>query len=137
LGELLRQAPAASRLEVTDRDYSLQELFIKGYRIGFRMRMEAAKWRMAWPLAGDDYDHTSMVNESRLLHGDVMKTVEMTSRTPTNYAVRFAMSPTMAKTTFAGGVEQRETIHKGMVHLARKAGHIGAEREAILASARY
>lgn len=83
---------------------------------------------MKWPRVGDEFDTAFMINESRLLHGDPINTLQRITQAPGNYAVRFALSPTIIKSVFVSGVEKREVVHKGMVHLARKANYIGAER---------
>jgi hypothetical protein len=92
------------------------------------MRMEAAKWAMSWPAAGDEFEVNYMINESRFLHDDPIKTLHRITQAPANYAVRFAMSPTISKSVFASGVENKEIVHKGMVHLICRANYIGAER---------
>lgn len=132
LGHLLREAPTKTSVDADDRDHALLDplldLYIKGYRIGFRMRMESAKWSMSWPSAGEDFDGSLMISESRMLHGDPIKTLHRITQAPANYAVRFAMSPTISKTVFGSGVEDKEIVHKGMVHLICRANYIGAER---------
>lgn len=115
-------------MDAVDRDHNLQELYIKGLRIGFRMRMNAEKWTMKWPAVGEDYNYNEMVNESRLLHGTPIKTLERLTQAPNNYSVRFAMSPTIIKSDFSTGVERKEHVHKALVHLVRKHDYIGAER---------
>ncbi|KAF2874208.1 hypothetical protein BDV95DRAFT_326646 [Massariosphaeria phaeospora] len=111
-----------------DRDHGLQELYVKGYRIGFRMRMAAAKWKMSWPAAGADFNEQQMVNESRKLCGSPIETHQAVSRYPMNYSVRFAMSPTIIKSEFVHGVEEMETVHSALVHIVKKSSHISAER---------
>jgi hypothetical protein len=99
--------------------------------------MEASKWSMSWPGVGDGFDAGLMVNESRMLHGDAMKTLQRITLAPGNYAVRFALSPTITKSVYASGVEEKEIVHKGMVHLVRKANFIGAERGFFTTGARH
>jgi hypothetical protein len=111
-----------------DRHHELLELCVKGFRIGFRMRMEAAKWRMVWPEAGTDFDIEWMVNQSRYLHGSISNTLARISQSPSSYTVRFAMSPLIVKADYCKGTEQVKVSHKAMVHLTKKSNTIGAER---------
>lgn len=109
-----------SSSDIKTRNHALRELFIKGYRIGFRLRDEAVKWRMAWPAVGIDFNPGLLINESRYLHGPVQKTMEKVSRSPNNYHVLFAMSPTITRFDYSTGVEKKEVIHKAMTHIAHK-----------------
>jgi len=101
------------------------------------MRMEEAKWVMNWPCIGSDFTTDFMINESRFLHGDSTTTMRRVAMAPGNYAVRFALSPTITKSVFVNGVETKTIIHKGMVHLVRKANYIGAERGYLAAGPRH
>lgn len=127
LGKLLRPA-----LDCTDRSRSLQELFVKGYRVGFRMRMEKSMWMLDWPTAGLDFDMDSMVNEARLLHGTVSRTFELVAQAPSTYGVLFGLSPTIKKWDPSAGTEVR-IVHRAMVIIAKKSmfNYIGAERAQI------
>lgn len=98
----------------------LSELFIKGYRIGFRLRMEAVKWTIMWPTAGTDLNLRHMVNQSRNLCGDVMQTLTVLQREPEKFCVRFALTPTFTKSGFSSGCEQKEVIHSALVHVGMK-----------------
>jgi hypothetical protein len=111
-----------------DRDHALHELYIKGYRIGFRLRMEPMKWQMSWPSTGNDFDVEKMVNESRNLCGDTLHTIRMVTENPQGFSVRFATSPTIRSFDFSSGSEHETVVHKALVHLSRKLLHIGAER---------
>ncbi|KAJ4373177.1 hypothetical protein N0V83_003469 [Neocucurbitaria cava] len=64
---------AASPAALTERNHVLTELYVKGYRIGFRLRMAATKWSFQWPSYGTEFDPATMVNESRMLYGDVLR----------------------------------------------------------------
>ena len=110
-----------------DRDEALHELYIKGYRIGFRLRMEAMKWQMAWPSNGEEFNAERMVNESRTLCGDILTTVQTVTRSPENYAVRFATSPTIRCFDFSSGTEHESIMHKALVHISKKPQAIGTE----------
>jgi hypothetical protein len=100
------------------RDHLMQELFVKGYRIGFRLRMEAVRWDAVWPVVGETFSKSTMVNESRLLYRNPLSTMERVSREEEMHEVLFAVSPTMWKRE--GGSEQ--VVHRGCVHIARKDG---------------
>jgi hypothetical protein len=114
--------------EIADRDHALHELYIKGYRIGFRLRMEAMKWQMAWPSNGDEFNAERMVNESRTLCGDILTTVQTVTQNPQNYTVRFATSPTIRRFDFSSGTEHESIMHKALVHISKKPQAIGTER---------
>jgi hypothetical protein len=90
--------------------------------------MEAAKWAMSWPCVGEEFNGALMVNVSRNLHGDPIQTMQRIQLAPGNYAVRFAMSPSITKSVFTTGQEEKTIVYKGMTHLVCKANHIGAER---------
>ncbi|KAF2194515.1 hypothetical protein K469DRAFT_744433 [Zopfia rhizophila CBS 207.26] len=122
LGPILESQPALNRHN------TLNDLFIKGYRVGFRMRMETSKWQMAWPLDGDDFDFELMVNQSHDLCGDALRTLSRIQEYPGNFTVRFGKSPTIIKSDFSTGVEVRTVIHKAMVYLEEKQQFIGVER---------
>ncbi|KAF2657616.1 hypothetical protein K491DRAFT_714274 [Lophiostoma macrostomum CBS 122681] len=111
-----------------DRHHELLELCVKGFRIGFRMRMEAVKWRMVWPEAGQDFDIEWMVNQSRYLHGSISNTLAKVAQSPSSYTTRFAMSPLIVKADYSKGIEQLKVSHKAMVHVVKKSNTIGAER---------
>jgi hypothetical protein len=111
-----------------NRNHVLEELYIKGYRIGFRMRQAAEKWVMNWPAPGSDFNPETMVNESRYLHGNLLKTLERVHQSPAAYIVRFSKSPTITKFDFSTGQERHEVIHKGLAFLIRKSNTIGSER---------
>lgn len=102
-----------------DRDHRLQELFVKGYRIGFRLRMEAV-WQFTWPIPGDQLQPAIMVNESRNLYGDMITTMREVMNSPNEHCVRFAVSPTMIKTDFSAGGEKKEVVHSALVHISPK-----------------
>ncbi|KAH8708460.1 hypothetical protein GQ44DRAFT_815856 [Phaeosphaeriaceae sp. PMI808] len=105
---------------IKERDHQVQEFFIKGMRIGFRMRMAATRWSVAWPVCGAGFCAQTMVNESRMLYGDIMSTLRQVMALPNEHRVQFAVSPTMWRSEFEGGVERKEVVHSALVHLTRK-----------------
>lgn len=117
-------------MDTTDRDLPLQELFVKGFRVGFRMGMEPNRWVINWPSTSESFDPDTMVNESRLLHGDPTTTFDRIRIAPQSYGVRFALSPTITKVDYASGFETRKVVHHAMVLLAKKHAYnfVGAER---------
>ncbi|KAF2277277.1 uncharacterized protein EI97DRAFT_457972 [Westerdykella ornata] len=133
MGPLLRSATEAPVLEAKDRNFALQDLFVRGFRIGFRMHMEAAKWTTSWPLLGQDFDWSQMVNLSRTLHGDPTTTYQRVMQAPGLYTVRFAVSPVIMKETFgkgeAEGEAKKHVVHHAEVHVEKKMSIIGAERK--------
>jgi hypothetical protein len=102
------------------RAHVLSELYVKGYRIGFRLRMEAVKWQVMWPTAGTDLNLSMMVNQTRNLLGDPMKTLNELQRGSQNFFVRFALTPTFTKSDFSSGVEEKMVVHSSMVHVGRR-----------------
>lgn len=104
---------------LTERNHVLSELYIKGYRIGFRLRMTASKWQFQWPSSGTEFDPDAMVNENRMLYGDVMRTMGAVMHEPQMHEVRFAMSPTTTRSDFSVGGETRVVVHHAMVHITR------------------
>lgn len=103
-----------------ERDHVLGELYVKGYRIGFRLRMEAVKWQIMWPAAGTDLNLNMMVNQTRNLFGDPMKTLTKLQEDPKKFFVRFALTPTFIKSDFSSGVEEKTVVHSALVHVGRK-----------------
>jgi hypothetical protein len=106
---------------IVHRNHIIQELYVKGYRIGFRLRMAAIRWDFTWPLQGATFNSNTMVNESRLLYGDVMKTMREIAANQEEHVVRVAISPTIRKRDWAvrgGGVG--EVVHSGMVLVTRR-----------------
>ncbi|KAH9870084.1 hypothetical protein J1614_007006 [Plenodomus biglobosus] len=109
-------APSA----LTERNHILTELYVKGYRIGFRLRMSASRWSFQWPMAGAEFEPTAMVNENRTLYGDILRTMTAVMNEPQAHEVRFAVSPTVARSDFGSGEEKRVVAHHAMVHITRK-----------------
>ncbi|PSN75029.1 hypothetical protein BS50DRAFT_567772 [Corynespora cassiicola Philippines] len=121
-----------------ERDHTLQELFIKGYRIGFRFRMSPCKWKMRWPSPGIDFKPRKMINESKTLCGTPIETYNMLMSNPRTFKILFGMSPRVTKIDFTnrpaaafdshtGG--RKEVVHNAIVNVARKSSHVGAERD--------
>lgn len=108
-------APQAIR----ERNHILSELYVKGYRIGFRLRMAASHTHFQWPSPGGVFDEKNMVNENRLLYGDVLRTMSAVMSEPSAHQVRFAVSPTITRSDFAMGEEKKIVVHHSMVHLTR------------------
>lgn len=102
------------------RTHVLSELYVKGFRIGFRLRMEAVKWQVVWPTAGTDLNLSMMVNQTRNLLGDPMKTLNELQKYPNNFFVRFALTPTFTKSDFSRGAETKVVMHSSMVHVGRR-----------------
>lgn len=113
-------APLLETRADAQRDHVLSELYVKGYRIGFRLRMEAVKWRVMWPTAGTDLNLSMMVNQTRNLLGDPMKTYTGLQKDPKKFFVRFALTPTFSKSDFSSGAEEKTVVHSAMVHVGRK-----------------
>ncbi|KAH7128314.1 hypothetical protein B0J11DRAFT_504793 [Dendryphion nanum] len=110
---------------------TLTQLFLRGFRIGFRMRMEVADWRFEWICPGATFDLGKMVNTARRLHGDsITATVNRIQLAPTNYSVRWSLSPVITKTTISSGMQHLEMVHSAMVNLRQVKNYIGAEFEA-------
>lgn len=113
-------ATSLSQAAIAERNHVLQELFIKGYRTGFRLRMAAERWDFGWPAAGEGFDAGRMVNESRLLYGDVLTTMQRLLVASGEHIVRFAVSPVVGKRDWCAGAERKEIAHSALVHVARK-----------------
>ncbi|CAO2652390.1 Nn.00g006730.m01.CDS01 [Neocucurbitaria sp. VM-36] len=113
-------APNLSTAALTGRNHILSELYVKGYRIGFRLRMAATKWQFQWPSSGAEFNPASMVNESRLLYGDILRTMTEVMKDPRAHEVQFAVSPTVTRSDFSMGGEQRVVVHNALVHITRK-----------------
>lgn len=105
---------------LSERDHTLSELYIKGYRIGFRLRMAPSSWSFKWPSPGQEFDASAMVNETRMLYGDLLRTMRVVMNEPHAHEVRFAVSPTVVKSDYAGGEEKKVVVHHAMVHTTRK-----------------
>jgi hypothetical protein len=114
-------APTSSPQATSERNHILTELYVKGFRIGFRLRMEAVKWDCVWPRPGTVFDPATMVNENRMLYGDVLRTVQGVMGQPGIHEVRFAMSPTITRAEYGGvGGGKEVVVHNAIVHVARK-----------------
>jgi hypothetical protein len=105
---------------LNERSHVLQELFVKGYRIGFRLRMAAQRWDFGWTAAGEEFDGGSMVNESRMLYGDVLTTMQRLLGQPSEHVVRFGVSPVVVKREWGVGGMRREVVHSALVHVAKR-----------------
>lgn len=105
---------------VEARTHILQELFVKGFRIGFRMHMAPIKWTAYWPCVGQEFHAGVMVNESRLLYGNVVETMREVMRQPREHKVRFSVSPTVVKSDYSVGSELSELVHSSLVQITRK-----------------
>ncbi|KAF1844211.1 uncharacterized protein K460DRAFT_408511 [Cucurbitaria berberidis CBS 394.84] len=105
---------------LTDRNHTLSELYVKGYRIGFRLRMAATKWQFQWPSPGAEFNPGTMVNESRMLYGNVLRTMGEVMKDPRAHEVLFAVSPTVTRSEFSAGHEQRAVVHNALVHITHK-----------------
>lgn len=103
-----------------NREHSLSELYLKGYRIGFRLRSNAVKWQVIFPVAGMQLDLKRMVNRTLNLAGNPVSTFKELAENPNNYFVRFAITPTIAKSDFSTGNEVKEVVHSALVHVGRK-----------------
>jgi hypothetical protein len=68
--------------------------------------MEAVKWDCVRPRPGTVFDPATMVNENRMLYGDVLWTVQCVMGQPGIYEVRFAMSPTITRAEYGGVTNQ-------------------------------
>lgn len=105
-----------------DGQHRLGELYVKGYRIGIRLRSSAVKWQILFPVAGMQLDLSRMVNRTLNLAGDPMTTWKELANNPSKYFVRFAITPTITKSDFSQGYEVKEVVHSSLVHVARKDG---------------
>ncbi|KAF2437876.1 hypothetical protein P171DRAFT_330174, partial [Karstenula rhodostoma CBS 690.94] len=103
-----------------DGEHSLSELYVKGYRIGFRLRSHAVKWQVIFPVAGMQLDLKRMVNRTLNLAGDPMTTWKELANNPEKYFVRFAITPTITKSDFSAGHEVKEVVHSSLVHVGRQ-----------------
>ncbi|KAF2828145.1 hypothetical protein CC86DRAFT_393292 [Ophiobolus disseminans] len=92
-----------SQAAVAERNHVLQELFAKGYRIGFRLRMAAERWDFGWPCAGEGFDAGQMLLVA-----------------PDEHTVRFAVSPVVGKRDWYKGEDRSEIVHSALVHVTRK-----------------
>jgi hypothetical protein len=110
-----------------DGEHSLSELYVKGYRIGFRLRSHAVKWQVIFPVAGMQLDLKRMVNRTLNLAGDPMTTWKELVRNPEKYFVRFAVTPTMTKSDFSEGREVKAVVHSSLVHVGRQ--NLASHRE--------
>jgi hypothetical protein len=102
---------ARSSARSHERNHILTELYVKGFRIGFRLHSEAVKWSFIWPESGTLFNPATMVNESRMLYGGVLRTVQIVMRQPGGHEVLFALSPTITRA---------ESGKEGVVHIVRK-----------------
>jgi hypothetical protein len=115
-GLLIPLYPAAAKNCV----HVMQELFVKGYRIGFRLHMSAVRWDFMWPVSGQGFDGRVMVNESRMLYGDVLRTMEEVGKREEEHVVRFAWSPVVWKREWGVGGERGEVVYSACVEVGRK-----------------
>jgi hypothetical protein len=97
-GLLILLHPAAAKNCV----HVMPELFVKGYRIGFRLHMSAVRWDFMWPVSGQGFDGRVMVNESRMLYRDVLRTMEEVGKMEEEHEVKFARSPVVWKREWGG-----------------------------------
>jgi hypothetical protein len=105
---------------VEERTHTLQELFVKGFRIGFRLHMAPVKWTFYWPCVGQEFHPGIMVNESRFLYGNVVATMREVMRQPRDHKVRFSVSPTVVRSDYSVGSERSELVHSALVQITRK-----------------
>ena len=62
-----------------------------------------------------------MVNESRMLYGDVLRTVQVVMGQQEGHDVRFAVSPTIMRWEYeSGGGGKEGVVHNAMMHIARR-----------------
>jgi hypothetical protein len=62
-----------------------------------------------------------MVNESRMLYGDVMRTMREVLANEEEHVVRFSISPTIRKKDWGvGGGGAAQVVHSGLVLLTRR-----------------
>ncbi|KAF9734754.1 hypothetical protein PMIN06_011401 [Paraphaeosphaeria minitans] len=113
-------SPFLRRSINADGEHSLSELYVKAYRIGFRLRSHAVKWQIIFPVAGMKLDLNRMVNRTLNLAGDPMTTWKELTKDPDKYFVRFAITPTMTKSDFSAGYEVKEVVHSSLVHVGRQ-----------------
>jgi hypothetical protein len=113
LSSLLVASPSLHVL--TERTHTIQELFIMGYRIGFRLHMAATQWKFSWPVAGATFKPQTMVNQSRLLYGNPLETMMQIGKSPEEHVVRFAVSPTIWSEGDGG-----ELVHSALVEVTRR-----------------
>jgi len=111
--------PFLGAAEDANRDHVLSELYVKGYRIGFRLHMEEAKWQIIYPVAGMNLNLERMVNQTRTLLGDPMTTFNKLMQNPRSFFVRFAITPTFTRSDFSSGREVKTVVHSSMVHIGR------------------
>lgn len=103
------------------RSNVLQDLFVKGYRINFRLRMEAVWWDFGFQHPGETFSSESMVNASRGLYGDAVRTMGEVTRNEGGYGVVLAVGPVVGRREVKGGFGERgEVVLKGVVHLRRR-----------------
>lgn len=103
-----------------DAQHWLGELYVKGYRIGIRLRSNAVKWQILFPVAGMQFDGKRMNNRSLKLAGDPMTTWKELANNPSKFFVRFAITPTITKSDFSTGFEVKEVVHSSLVHTGRQ-----------------
>jgi hypothetical protein len=61
-----------------------------------------------------------MVNESRMLYGDVLRTMEEVGTREEEHEVRFARSPVVWKREWGVGGEMGEVVYSACVEVGRK-----------------
>jgi len=116
-----------SQKAIAERDRLLTELYMKGLRANFRLRMSATWSDFSWPVVGVDFDAQKMVTENRCLYGDVVSTMKAVMSNPTSHEVVFAVSPTITKQKYDRHLLETKVLYSAMVHIAKKTvdGRVG------------
>jgi len=105
---------------IAERNRILIKLYMKGFRVNFRLRMSATWFDFSWPAVGADFDPQKMVMENRCLYGSIVRTMKAVMSSPTSHEVVFAVSPTITKQTYDKNLLETEVVHSAMVHIAKK-----------------
>lgn len=98
------------------RNMALEDLYVKGYEIGFRLRMARGRWSLQWPLMGAAFEPTTMVCRDRVLCGDVTSTMTGVSEA---LEVCLAVSPMVMVMDLEGGAEKSSLVHHAVVYITR------------------
>lgn len=112
----------------------LRDLLVKGYRIGFRMRMSGEGHYVCWfPNGGIGFTNKSMVNAAQKVYGDIDVGFVQLRTQPDDFVVRFAEEPAVVKVVWNQEKQMMEAEfdHFASVHLMKKKAVKVAEKKVV------
>jgi hypothetical protein len=82
--------------------------------------MEPVWWDFEFQHVGETFGSKTMVNASRSLYGDAVRTMVEVRNNEVGHGVMLGVGPVVRKTDLVGGLRREEVVLKGVVHIRRK-----------------